>query len=403
MRRDRRRRRGHRASTTTSSRSSPSPPTSPPCARRSRRPGIEIQTAEVTQRPKTRVAVDEDTAAKLLRLIDTLEDNDDVDDGPRELRRRRRGARARGRSVGRVPGERYDPAVMPSGAVRAAACARERQFRLLFAGQALSVVGDRMAQVVLAFAVLSIGGSAPTSGSCWPPAASLPVHRAGSAGSSADRIGRRKVLIASDVVRLAIQAVSAHPAGHGRGRGLAPRRAGGRSSARPTRSSRRRQRAHAADDREPHACSRPTRCAGCRSLAELAARRWPASSSPRWARAGRCGRRRRRSSSRVCLGCAAPARAAERGEPEPFTADLRGGWREVRTRSWVRSFLLAMAVYHVFVLPSIYVLGPGAHGGRAGRRDELGDHRWRLRPGLDRRRRLRAAPPAARAAPPRSR
>lgn len=41
--------------------------------------GIELQAAEVTQRPKARVAVDEDGAAKLLRLIDALEDNDDVD------------------------------------------------------------------------------------------------------------------------------------------------------------------------------------------------------------------------------------------------------------------------------------------------------------------------------------
>jgi YebC/PmpR family DNA-binding regulatory protein len=41
--------------------------------------GIEIQNAEVIQRPKVLVPVDEDTAAKLLRLIDTLEDNDDVD------------------------------------------------------------------------------------------------------------------------------------------------------------------------------------------------------------------------------------------------------------------------------------------------------------------------------------
>jgi transcriptional/translational regulatory protein YebC/TACO1 len=40
---------------------------------------IEIQNAEVTQRPKARVALDEETAAKLLRLIDVLEDNDDVD------------------------------------------------------------------------------------------------------------------------------------------------------------------------------------------------------------------------------------------------------------------------------------------------------------------------------------
>ena len=49
----------------------------------------------------------------------------------------------------------------------------------------------------------------------------------------------------------------------------------------------------------------------------------------------------------------------ERAEaPEPFIADLRGGWREVRARSWVWSFLLAMVVYHVIVLPSICVLGP---------------------------------------------
>jgi YebC/PmpR family DNA-binding regulatory protein len=41
--------------------------------------GVEIQNAEVTQRPKVLVPVDEDTAGKLLRLIDNLEDNDDVD------------------------------------------------------------------------------------------------------------------------------------------------------------------------------------------------------------------------------------------------------------------------------------------------------------------------------------
>jgi len=42
--------------------------------------GVEFETAEVLWRPKTRVGVDEDTAAKLLRLIDALDDNDDVDE-----------------------------------------------------------------------------------------------------------------------------------------------------------------------------------------------------------------------------------------------------------------------------------------------------------------------------------
>jgi YebC/PmpR family DNA-binding regulatory protein len=42
--------------------------------------GVEFETAEVLWRPKTRVDVDEDTAGRLLRLIDALDDNDDVDE-----------------------------------------------------------------------------------------------------------------------------------------------------------------------------------------------------------------------------------------------------------------------------------------------------------------------------------
>jgi YebC/PmpR family DNA-binding regulatory protein len=41
--------------------------------------GIEVQEAEVVQRPKTLVALDEDGATKLMKLIDTLEDLDDTD------------------------------------------------------------------------------------------------------------------------------------------------------------------------------------------------------------------------------------------------------------------------------------------------------------------------------------
>jgi YebC/PmpR family DNA-binding regulatory protein len=40
--------------------------------------GVELESAEVAQHPKTRVPVDEETANKLMRLIDALEDNDDV-------------------------------------------------------------------------------------------------------------------------------------------------------------------------------------------------------------------------------------------------------------------------------------------------------------------------------------
>jgi YebC/PmpR family DNA-binding regulatory protein len=41
--------------------------------------GVEIESAEVRWQPKSTVPIDEDGATKLLRLIEALEDNDDVD------------------------------------------------------------------------------------------------------------------------------------------------------------------------------------------------------------------------------------------------------------------------------------------------------------------------------------
>jgi YebC/PmpR family DNA-binding regulatory protein len=40
--------------------------------------GVEAESADVTQRPKARVAVQESEAARLIKLIDTLEESDDV-------------------------------------------------------------------------------------------------------------------------------------------------------------------------------------------------------------------------------------------------------------------------------------------------------------------------------------
>jgi len=40
--------------------------------------GIELESADVSQHPKSRVPVDEETATRLVRLIEALEDNDDV-------------------------------------------------------------------------------------------------------------------------------------------------------------------------------------------------------------------------------------------------------------------------------------------------------------------------------------
>jgi hypothetical protein len=39
-------------------------------------------------------------------------------------------------------------------------------------------------------------------------------------------------------------------------------------------------------------------------------------------------------------------------------AQLRAGWREVVSRPWLWRGLVAVSVYHVFVMPAVYVLGP---------------------------------------------
>ncbi len=40
--------------------------------------GISVESADVTQRPKSRVPLSDDDAAKLMKLIDALEESDDI-------------------------------------------------------------------------------------------------------------------------------------------------------------------------------------------------------------------------------------------------------------------------------------------------------------------------------------
>src|SRR5215218_6236418 len=81
-------------------------------------------------------------------------------------------------------------------------------FRLLLAGQALSVVGDRMTPVAIAFAVLAIGDV--TDLGLVLAAGGIPFALFAIAGGVvSDRVGRRKVMIVSDLVRTISQAVTA--------------------------------------------------------------------------------------------------------------------------------------------------------------------------------------------------
>jgi MFS family permease len=86
---------------------------------------------------------------------------------------------------------------------------REREFRLLFGAQTISMFGDRMVGVALAFAALELGGGATEVGLVLAARALAMVACLLVGGVVADRSSRRKVLVATDLVRLGSQGLLA--------------------------------------------------------------------------------------------------------------------------------------------------------------------------------------------------
>ncbi len=80
---------------------------------------------------------------------------------------------------------------------------RLRDFRLLLAGQSISIFGDRIVSVALAFAVIELGGSASEVGLVLAAAGIALVSSVLIGGVVADRLPRRRVMITADVVRVA--------------------------------------------------------------------------------------------------------------------------------------------------------------------------------------------------------
>jgi MFS family permease len=234
-------------------------------------------------------------------------------------------------------------------------------FRLLFWGQALSVIGDRITPVAIAFAVLGLGSA--TDLGLVMAAGGVPFLLFTLAGGVwSDRVGRRRVMLASDVLRALSQALLATLLLTGSAEvwmlaalsfvygtaaavfmpalvGLIPQ----------TVAAPRLQEANAL-------------VALTRSVANVAG---PAvagivitAAGPGEAIAVDAGTF---AVSALCLArlrpAAVPVDEAHDG-PEPFLAGLRAGWHEVRSRAWLSWGLLAMSAYHVFVLPAVFVLGP---------------------------------------------
>lgn len=245
----------------------------------------------------------------------------------------------------------------------------EPQFRLLFTGQLLSVLGDRVTMLVLPFAVLSVGGG-PTGVVVVSIAQFLPfVLLALPAGVLADRLDRRRIMLASDAVRFAVQLVAGVLllTGHANVPLLAALAAlfgAGDAFFQP-----------AITGLIPAtvAPERLQQANAVRGLTfSIGSIAGPAIGGLLIAFVGLGGSFLFDSAtfvvSAATLILLRPRRRAEtaRHERQHFFADLAAGAASVRARPWVVAFLGAGAAYTVLVLPSIFVLGPVLSGERFG-------------------------------------
>src|SRR5277367_281413 len=79
---------------------------------------------------------------------------------------------------------------------------REREFRLLWAGQTVSVIGDGILLLALSFAVLDLTGSATDVGLVLAASRAPLVLTVLAGGVVADRVSRRRLMVVADLVRM---------------------------------------------------------------------------------------------------------------------------------------------------------------------------------------------------------
>jgi MFS family permease len=234
----------------------------------------------------------------------------------------------------------------------------ERQFRLLWLGQSVSGLGDAMALLALPFAVLSITGSATGIGLVMIAWVVSRTALTLLGGVWADRVSRRSLMLASDLVRALTQAAAAALLVTGQARlahlivlalvfgaadaffnpaqtGLVP----------ATVSAGRLQQANALIG-----VSRSTVALIGPGLAGVMI----AALGPGWVYAVDSASFVVSALFLALLRVPAVGRAAER---QHLLSDLREGWREVAARTWVWASILYFAVVNM-ATTAIFVLGP---------------------------------------------
>jgi MFS family permease len=257
-----------------------------------------------------------------------------------------------------TPASSTDDPVPQLGRGRASVL-RHRDFSLLFAGQAVSLLGDRLIMVAMPFAVLALpGGSASGVGLV------LGANALGFAvfvlvgGVLADRLPRQITMLASDVIRAAVQGVAAALLLTGNATVISLaliQLLYGAAEAffRP-----------AVLGLVPQVID-PGEEQPANALLALSTNAamviGPAAAGVLVAWLGPGGAVAVDAGTFVVSALTLALLRPRPYVPEPsvgFRAEVAGGWREVRSRTWVWATLLAFTAYHALVIPAIFVLGP---------------------------------------------
>lgn len=221
---------------------------------------------------------------------------------------------------------------------------RLRDFRLLFAGQGVSVLGDRMVAVALAFAVLELGGSASEVGlvlaAAWGPL----VVTVLAGGVVADRTSRRAVMVGADLVRIATQGTMAALVIGGAAEiwmlaALAGVTGAATGFFNPA-STGLLPEVVPVEELQPANALRATAISGSEILGPVLAGVLVAAAGAGWAIAADAATF---AISAVCLTMLRPP-PREKRAISPFLADLRDGWTAFRSRRWVWTFISYFAV-----------------------------------------------------------
>jgi hypothetical protein len=235
----------------------------------------------------------------------------------------------------------------------------ERDFRLLYIGRVISITGDKVAPVALAFAVLGLTGSAADLGYVLSARVIAMVALLLAGGVWADRLPRRAVLIGTDLLRFATQGLTAALLLGGWATlwqliVLQVLAGAGQAFFRP-----------ASTGLIPDIVSRP-RLQQANALLGVSEQAstiiGPAIAGLLVATVGAGWAvgldATTYAASAMFLFCLRLDESHRERRSKSFLADLSAGWNEFRSRRWLVALVAEYSLYHLAVFAPFYVLGP---------------------------------------------